>query len=427
MQPEDPPSNPDSQNQPTTRRTALATLRHRDFRLLWLGQLVSTMGDQMQTVAISWQIFILTDSTLQVGLVGLARVIPFLLLAFIGGALADRVSRKKLILATQSVLMLPTLALAIGTATGMVTPGFIYVVSVISGAATAFDAPARQSILPNLVPRNELANALTLNSINRQTATIVGPGIGGLAIGFLGLAPTYAINVATFMAVILALLLMSVVPAPKGGVSGTWDAVLGGVHFLRKEPLVLLPLTVDFVVTLMRSYRVLLPVFVRDVLGLGPEALGLLHSAGSVGALAAATVLGAIGDIKRKIAVMLLAYGSQGVFLIGFAFSPTLPIALLMLMGYGVGNVVSEVMRVTLVQLSTPDNLRGRVTALASMFTRGGPELGQVNLGALATLLGPITAAILGGCGVVLACAGFALLPPLRRRMKEQREAVLSS
>ena len=112
---------------------------------------------------------------------------------------------------------------------------------------------------------------------------------------------------------------------------------------------------------------------------------------------------------------------------IGFAFSPTLPIALLMLMGYGVGNVVSEVMRVTLVQLSTPDNLRGRVTALASMFTRGGPELGQLNLGALATILGPIAAAILGGCGVVLACGGFALLPPLRRRMKEQKEAVPSS
>ncbi len=426
MQPENPPTDPDSQNQPTTRRSALATLRHRDFRLLWFGQLVSTMGDQMQTVAIGWHIFTLTDSTLQVGLVGLFRVVPFLLLSFIGGALADRVSRKKLILATQSVLMLPTLALAIGTATGMVTPGFIYVVSAISGAASAFDAPARQSILPNLVPRNELANALTLNSINRQTATVAGPGLGGLVIGFLGLAPTYAINVATFMAVILALLLMSVIPAPRRGAGRRWDDVLGGFHFVRKEPLVLLPLTVDLVVTLMRSYRVLLPVFVRDVLGLGPEALGLLHSAGSVGALAGAAVLGAIGDIRHKIAVMLLAYAAQGVFLIGFAFSPTLPISFLMLMGYGVGNVVSEVMRVTLVQLRTPDDLRGRVTALASMFTSGGPQLGQVNLGALATLLGPVGAAILGGSGVVLACAGFALLPPLRRGMKEQKEAVLS-
>ncbi len=381
----------------------------------------------MQTVAIGWHIFILTDSTLQVGLVGLARVIPFMLLSFIGGDLADRVSRKKLILWTQSVLMLPTLALTIGTAIGIITPEFIYVVSVISGAATAFDAPARQSILPNLVPRNELANALTLNSINRQTATIAGPGIGGLVIGFFGLAPTYALNVLTFFAVIVALLLMSVVPAPKQGGGRKWSDVLGGFHFVRKEPLVLLPLTIDFSVTLLRTYRVLLPVFVRDILGLGPEALGLLHSAGSVGALSGAGVLGMLGDIKHKIAVMLTAYASQGVFLIAFAFSGTLPISFLMLVGYGVGNVVSEVMRVTLVQLRTPDELRGRVTALASMFTSGGPQLGQVNLGALTTLLGPVGAAILGGSGVVLACAGFALLPPLRRGMKEQKEAVVSS
>ncbi len=427
MQPEDPKSNSESQDQPSTRSTALTTLRHRDFRLLWFGQLVSTMGDQMQTVAIGWHIFILTDSTLQVGLVGLARVIPFLLLSFIGGDLADRVSRKKLILATQGVLMLPTLALTVGTALGVVTPGFIYLVSVISGAATAFDAPARQSILPNLVPRNELANALTLNSINRQTATIAGPGLGGLVIGFFGLAPTYALNVITFMAVIIALLLMSAVPAPSRGGGRKWSDVLGGFHFVRKEPLVLLPLTVDLTVTLLRTYRVLLPVFVRDVLGLGPEALGLLHSAGAVGALVGAGVLGAIGDIRHKIAVMLVAYASQGVFLMGFAFSRTLSLALLMLVSYGVGNVVSEVMRVTLVQLRTPDNLRGRVTALAAMFTNGGPQLGQVNLGALTTLLGPVGAAILGGIGVVLACAGFALLPPLRQGMKEQKEAVLGS
>lgn len=425
MEPENPQPNAESQDQPTPRRNALATLRHRDFRLLWFGQLVSTIGDQMQTVAIGWHIFTLTDSTLQVGLVGLARVIPFLLLSFVGGALADQVSRKKLILVTQSILMLPTLALAVATATGTVTPGFIYLVSAISGAATAFDAPARQSILPNLVPRNELSNALTLHSMNRQTATVIGPGIGGVVIGFLGLASTYAINVATFLAVILALLLMSAVPAPKRGAGRGWDAVLGGFHFVRGEPRIMLALALDFVVTLLRSYRVLLPVFVRDVLVLGPKALGLLHSAGSVGALAGAAVLGAVGDIKHKIAVMILAYASQGVFLFGFALSPTLPIALVMLMGYGIGNVVSEVMRTTYVQLRTPDNLRGRVTALASMFTSGGPQLGQVNLGALASVLGPVAAAMIGGVSVLLACAGFALLPPLRSGMKEEKVALV--
>jgi len=416
MEPKD-TQRPGSPEEPV-RRHALATLRHRDFRLLWFGQLISTIGDQMQSVAIAWQIFVLTDSSLHVGLVGLSRVVPFLLLSFIGGAVADIVSRKKLILVTQSILMASTIALVLATAAGTVTPGFIYAISVISGAASAFDGPARQSILPNLVPRTELANAMTLHTILRQTATIIGPGIGGIVIGLFGLAATYAINVGSFLAVILALILMSVVPAPKRGSVKGWDTVLGGLRYVRGEPLVLAPLLLDFVVTCLRSYRSVLPVFARDILAVGPQGLGLLHSAGSVGALATGITMGAIGDIKHKFAVMILAYASQGLFLIGFGLSSTFWISLLMLAGYGVGNVVSEVMRNTIVQLKTPDNLRGRVSALSSMFTSGGPQLGQVQMGAVASLLGPIGATIVGGIGVILACAGFATTPAMRRGMK---------
>ena len=405
--------------EPPVHRHALATLRHRDFRLLWLGQLVSTIGDQMQSVAIAWQVFVLTDSSLHVGLIGLSRVVPFLLLSFVGGAVADIVSRKRLILSTQSTLMASTVALVFATATGRVTPGFIYAISVISGAASAFDGPARQSILPNLVPRAELANAMTLQTILRQTATIAGPGIGGVVIGLFGLTATYAINAATFLAVILALILMSVIPAPKRGTVKGWDTVLGGLRYVRSEPLVLGPLLLDFVVTCLRSYRSLLPVFARDILAVGPQGLGLLHSAGSVGALAAAFIMGAIGEVKHKFAVMILAYASQGIFLIGFGLSSTFYISLLMLAGYGVGNVVSEVMRNTIVQLKTPDHLRGRVSALGSMFTSGGPQLGQVQMGAVASLIGPIGATMIGGIAVVLGCAAFATLPSMRRGMRE--------
>jgi MFS family permease len=405
--------------EPPVRRHALATLRHRDFRLLWFGQLVSTIGDQMQSVAIAWQIFVLTDSSLHVGLVGLSRVVPFLLLSFVGGAVADIVSRKRLILSTQSILMLSTAALVFATATGTVTPGFIYAISVISGAASAFDGPARQSILPNLVPRAELANALTLHTILRQTATIIGPGIGGVVIGLFGLAAAYAVNVVSFLAVILALVLMSVVPAPKRGTVKGWDTVLGGLRYVRREPLVLGPLLLDFVVTCLRSYRSLLPVFARDILAVGPQGLGLLHSAGSVGALAAALTMGTIGEVKHKFAVMIVAYASQGIFLIAFGLSSTFYLSLLMLAGYGIGNVASEVMRNTIVQLKTPDNLRGRVSALGSMFTSGGPQLGQVQMGAVASMIGPIGATIVGGVAVVLACAGFATLPSMRRGMRE--------
>ena len=422
MTPKDTEPNGEPLDQPSVRRHALATLRHRDFRLLWLGQLVSTIGDQMQGVAIAWQIFVLTDSSLHVGLVGLSRVVPFLLLSFIGGAVADIVSRKKLIMATQSILMACSVALVFATVSGEITPGFIYALSVISGAASAFDGPARQSILPNLVPKNELTNALTLHTILRQTATIIGPGLGGVLIGLVGLAVTYAINVATMMAVILALLLMSAVPAPKHGSSKGWDAVLGGLRYVRGEPVVLGPLLLDFVVTCLRSYRSVLPVFARDILAVGPQGLGLLHSAGSVGALAAAVGMGATGDIKHKIAIMILGYASQGVFLAGFGLSSNFSLSLLMLFCYGIGNVVSEVMRNTIVQLKTPDELRGRVSALGAMFTHGGPQLGQVQMGAVASLLGPIGATIIGGIGVVLACGGFALLPSMRRGMREQND-----
>lgn len=420
MTPKDSQPDGEAADQPPARRGALSTLRHRDFRLLWFGQLISTIGDQTQSVAISWHIFILTDSALHVGLVGLSRVVPFMLLSFIGGALADIVSRKRLILTTQSILMASTVALVVATAMGAVTPGVIYIISVISGAASAFDGPARQSILPNLVPRDELANALTLHTILRQTAMILGPGLGGLVIGLLGLAPTYAINVAAFVAVILALVMMSVVPAPKRGEGRGWDAVLGGFYYVRGEPLVLAPLALDFVVTCLRSYRSLLPVFARDILAVGPQGLGLLYSAGSVGALAGAAVMGSIGDIRYKIAVMLLAYASQGPFLVGFGLSSSFAISLLMLFGYGIGNVVSEVMRNTIVQLRTPDNLRGRVSALGAMFTHGGPQLGQVQMGAVASAVGPAGAAITGGIAVVLASAVFAGLPSMRRGMKDQ-------
>ena len=417
----DPQHNAEPTEKPV-RQNALATLRHRDFRLLWFGQLISTIGDQMQAVGIAWHIFILTDSTLHVGLVGLARVIPFMLLSFIGGAFADMVSRKRLILVTHVLLMAATGVLVLTTATGTVTPAIMYAVSVVSGAASAFDNPARQAIIPNLVPRSELANAMTMNTVLRQTATVLGPGIGGLVIGLFGLAPTYAVNALSFLAVILALLMMSEVPAPKRGAAKGWDTVLGGLRYVRGEPLVLAPLLLDFIVTCLRSYRSVLPVFARDILAVGPQGLGWLHSASSAGALAGALMLGVTGEIKHKIAVMLLAYASEGLFLIGFGLSSVFSFSLLMLFGFGIGDVVSEVLRMTIVQLQTPDNLRGRVTALSSMFTQGGPQLGQVQMGAVAEVAGPVAATLIGGSAVVLAVGGFALLPSMRRGMREQND-----
>jgi MFS family permease len=297
----------------------------------------------------------------------------------------------------------------------------MYAVSVVSGAVSAFDGPARQAVIPNLVPREELSNAFTLNTVLRQTATVVGPGIGGLVIGFAGLASTYAINAASFLAVIVALLLMSPIPQVKRGTARGWDAVLGGLSYARSEPLVLTPLALDFIVTCCRAFRSLLPVFARDVLAVGPQGLGLLHSASSAGALGGALVLTSIGEVKNRVAWMLATYALQGIFLIGFGLSQSFPLSLILLFGYGIGDVVSEVMRMTIVQLKTPDELRGRVSALGSMFTQGGPQLGQLQMGAVATLAGPVFAAVNGGTLVLIAVAVFSFLPSLRSAMKKRQ------
>lgn len=398
--------------------TAISTLRHRDFRLLWLGQLVSMIGDQMQSVAIGWHVFILTDSTLHVGMVGLARALPLMALSFAGGTMADLVSRKRVMLGANGVMMMATMVLVISTATGTVTPWVIYLVSLVSGATIAFESPARQAIVPNLVPRAELANALTLNSILRHTANVAGPGIGGVVVGFLGLSTAYGINAASFLAVIGALLLMGPVSGSRRESSGRWDAVLGGLRYARSEPLVLRPMLLDFVVTCLRSYRPLLPVFARDILVVGPEGLGLLHSASAAGALMGGVLLGAVGPLKRAVTFMLLAYAAEGVFVMGFGISPSFALSLLVLCGYGMADVVSEVLRSTIVQLNTPDDVRGRVSALGSMFEQGGPQLGQLQMGATASIVGPIPAAVIGGMATVLAVAGFALWLPVGRQRR---------
>jgi len=254
--------------QPAKRQHALTVLRHRDFRLLWCGQLVSTTGQQMQTVALAWHVLELTDSTFQVGLIAFFGIVPFLVLSLLGGAIADRLDRKKIILASQSATMLTTIVLVAATAAGFATPALIYAIAFVSGATRAFDAPARQALIPNLVPASELAGALTLNTMLRQMATIFGPGIGGVVIGLAGLSAAYAINAATFLAVIGALLLMGPVPGARQVSARGADLVLGGLRFARNEPVVLSLLSLDFLVTVLGSTRALLPALGRSTSGL---------------------------------------------------------------------------------------------------------------------------------------------------------------
>ena len=395
---------------------ALTTLRHRNFRLIWCGQLVSTIGGQMQTVAIAWHLYVLTGSSFKVGLVAFFGIAPFIVLSLVGGAIADRLDRKRILITSQVLTMLTSAALVAATLSGNISPGLIYAISFVSGMTRAFDAPARQAMIPNLVPAEELANALTLNTLLRQTATIIGPGLGGLVLGLLGVSATYALNMLSFLAPIYALLVMD--PLPAMGATGErgWELAAGGLRFVRSEPVVMSVLGLDFLVSMLGSTRALFPALALEVLDVGEEGLGLLYAAPAVGAVMGALVLGGLGGRWLHPLIILVVSGAFGLFTVAFGLSHLFALSLLMLFGTGVADVIGEVLRATLVQLRTPDALRGRVTAVNVVFTGGGPQLGQVQSGALASWVGPAEAALIGGCAVLAVVAMFALNPHLRRQ-----------
>jgi MFS family permease len=397
------------------RATALSALRFRNFRLIWLGQLISSIGGQMQQVAIAWHLYDLTGSSFQVGLVGFFGIAPFLVLSFAGGAIADRFDRKRILVSTQVMTMLGSLVLVGATFSGNVSPAVIFAVAFASGMTRSFDAPARQALIPNLVPAEELGNALTLNTILRQLATIVGPSLGGLVLGFFGVGAAYALNSLSFLAIIVALLVMDPLPPLQRSRQAGWELLGGGLRFVRGEPVVLGILCLDFVVNLLGTLTSLMPVFADQVLHVGEEGLGFLYAAPAVGAVAGAVFLGAMGGRWRSPAVILVMSAILGLCTVAFGLSVLYPLSLLLLFAIGFVDAIGEVMRATWVQLRTPNELRGRVTALTVIFTNGGPQLGQMEAGALATALGPMEAAVIGGAGVLLATGAFAFNPHLRR------------
>src|SRR6266571_884928 len=228
------------------RQHALTTLRHRDFRLLWSGQFVSTVGDQMQVVAIAWHVYVLTGSALQLGLVGAARAVPFLALTLVGGAVADVTDRRRVLLWVQGLRMVTSGWLIFETMTGAGSVLTLYVVTFAMGAAQAFEGPARQALVTNVVPADELANAYTLNTLLRQGALIAGPGIGGLLIGGVGLGWTYIANGLSFLVLSAAVLAMRPVPRTPSESRTNWDLVMGGLRYAVAQPLVLWPLIIDF-------------------------------------------------------------------------------------------------------------------------------------------------------------------------------------
>ncbi len=383
-------------------RTPLAALRYRDFRVLWIGLLISTFGSQFTTVAMAWQIYELTSSPLQLGLLGLARGVPLLLLLLYGGVLADAMDRRRLMIMMQIAQFVVTGVLALLTFSGSITPVAIYVGSVLLAVLAALEGPSRQAIIPNLVPRTELTSAVALNSTQRQISTIAGPSIAGLVLAAGGAEICYAINTLTWLAMLAALLLISGQTQERTIRRAPGLRLLGdGFHFVWANPVILALMALDFGQNLFGMPRALFPVYARDILHVGPEGLGLMYAAASIGAIVVAVGMSFVGGVRRAGLVVLIGVAIHAVCILLFAYSHVFWFSILMLAGEGLGNAFSAILRNTINQLLTPDELRGRVSSVNSMFTNTGPQLGQFRAGAVAEMVGPEMSLFSGGLAIL--------------------------
>jgi MFS family permease len=389
------------------------SLRSRDFRLLLAGQAVSLTGTQMQQVAVVWQLYLLTGSPLSLGMLGLFRVVPMLIFALGGGIAADTMDRRKLMIASQTGMMLASLGLLVATHRGVVTPGMIYGLSALAGVASSFDLPARQALVTQLVPAEALPNALSLYMVAFQTASVAGPALGGALLAFSGVEPIYLVDVLSYLAVIVALVAMEHRAPSRGPLRA--GALFEGLHFIRRSPIILSTMLLDFVATFLAGSLLLLPFFADQLLHVGPRGLGLLYSAQPFGAVVAGAVLTVLPAIRRQGFAIVISVALYGAAVAIFGISSWFPLSLLALAASGAADTVSAVMRQTVRQLLTPDELRGRMTSVNMMFFIGGPQLGEVEAGVVAKLAGVRFSVWSGGAAcVVAALLAAALVPSLR-------------
>ena len=396
-------------------------LQHRNYRLLWSSQLLSMAGSLMQAAAVLWHISLLVPPDrrgIALGMVGLVRIVPIVSLSLISGVVADALDRRKLMLVTQSGMAVAAVLLALVTFRGGRSVWPIYLLTAITSAFSSFDAPARQSLVPNLVPREHLANAISLNAIMFQTASVLGPALGGLIIGSLGVAWVYALNAATFLLVILALLMMRDVPERAGGEKGdiSFTAALEGLRFVFQAPLIRSTMLLDFFATFFASATALLPIFAQDILKVGAQGYGLLSAAPSVGAmLTSVALVPLIGGINRRGRTMLWSVFGYGLATVLFGISQSFWLTFFCLALTGATDTVSMVIRNIIRQLATPDSMRGRMTGVNMIFFMGGPQLGELEAGVVANLWGAPFSVVSGGIGCLLATAWVAWKTPSLR------------
>ena len=397
-------------------QAVFATFRHRDFRLFWTGSFLAAMGTQFTTVAMAWQIYELTNSAFQIGMLGLARALPQITLLLFAGLLADAMNRRKLMMCTQISLFCTSTMLVILTLFGTVSPLMLYGASMLLALFTSLEQPSRQSMIPNLVPREHLARALSLNSSQRYVSVIAGPSIAGLVLAFSGPAACYMIDALSWLAMLTSLVLIRTKISEGAG----WRAVSlrslrEGIQFVWGHGVIFPLMVLDFGATFFGNVRGLFPIYARDILLVGPTGLGLLYASRAVGSLCAAATISFRGPLKHSGQWIFIGIGIYGVSTVLFAGSQRFWLSVLMLALCGAGDTISSILRGTINQLSTPDELRGRMSSINSIFSSNGPQLGQFESGVVAAWLGAEMSALTGGLATLMIFGAVAITFPLVR------------
>jgi MFS family permease len=379
-------------------------LRNKRYLYLWLGLLISIAGSQMQISALFWHIRILTGEPqpLALGGIGLARILPVIAFSFLGGPVADTLNRRRILFITQTAMALVALALALLTFTGFITIWSIYLLTAIQATAIAFDGPARQAMIPNIVPPKDLPSAFSMSSIAQNTGSIIGPALTGIVIVGLGQGYTYFFNAVSFMAVIIALILIGPVmqDSKKSGIH--LSAAMDGIRFIISKPIILSTMVLDFVATFFASANTMMPIVAKDILKVGEIGYGWLSSAQAIGSVAAGIVVSQMQKLHKQGQIFLIAVIIFGAATVLFGATNAFAIAMIALILMGAADAVSTIIRNTIRQLNTPDHIRGRMTAINQIFFQGGPQLGEVESGIVASLFGVPAAIISGGIGCIV-------------------------
>jgi len=380
------------------------SLKHKKFFYLWLGQLISITGTQMQLWALFWHINQLNKNPIALGGIGVARILPVIIFSLIGGVLADSVDRRKVLFVTQSIAALLALTLGLLTQFGHVTIWHIYLITAIQAVAVAFDGPSRQALIPNLLPKKDLPNAFSMTFTSFQIGSVLGPALTGFVIALADQQAVYYFNAISFVAVILALVMIGDVPQSfaEKTVSVSTQSIREGVKFILSKPIIFSSMMSDFVATFFASANTLMPIIAVSVLKVGVVEYSYLSAAPAIGAVLAALIISQIKILRRQGSIFLGAVIVFGLATIVFGATRSFIVAWLAIATTGAADGVSTIIRNTIRQMETPDHIRGRMTSINQIFYQGGPQLGEIEAGTVAQFFGAPIAVISGGIGCIL-------------------------